>query len=233
MQDIKNKIEAVLFMTGRLMKIDEIAEYCGIKSVGVVKQAMKALHLDYQKKESGLEVYKEEDSYKLNIKKEYNHLSTKLVSGSELDPPSQATLALIAYKQPAIQSEIIKMRGNTAYDHIKALKEQDFVLSEKFGRTRMLKLTTKFFDYFDIVEQETLKKKFKNIADKQEEKLANDIKENAKEDILEKLSKDEKIEIVNKKEEKVEAIVELSDENKEEIKSTTDLENLDPEDFGS
>ena len=81
MQDIKNKIEAVLFMTGRLMKVDEIAEYCGIKSVGVVKEAMKALHLDYKNKEGGLEVYEEDNSYKLNIKKEYNHLSTKLVSG--------------------------------------------------------------------------------------------------------------------------------------------------------
>jgi len=232
MQEIKNKIEAVLFMTGRLMKIDEIAEHCGIKSVGVVKQAMKALHLDYQKKESGLEVYKEQDRYKLNIKKQYNHLSTKLVSNTELDGPSQATLALIAYKQPAVQSEIIKMRGNTAYDHIKALKEQEFLVSEKFGRTRILKLTQKFFDYFDIVEKEKLKEKFKGIADKQEEKLANEIKEEAKEEMIEKISKDEKIELENK-EKKVEAIVEVKTEEVEIEKSNTKLESLDPDDFGS
>ena len=233
MQDIKNKIEAVLFMTGRLMKVDEIAEYCGIKSVGVVKEAMKALHLDYKNKEGGLEVYEEDNSYKLNIKKEYNHLSTKLVSGSELDAPSQATLALIAYKQPAVQSEIIKMRGNTAYDHIKALKEQDFVTSERFGRTRMLKLTSKFYDYFDIEEQEALKKKFKEIAEKQEEKLENKIKEDAKEEILDKIAKDERFEIENKKEEKVEAVVELRDEKKEDVSKSSNLEELDPEDFGS
>ena len=57
------------------------------------------------------------------------------------------------------------MRGNTAYDHIKDLQQLEFVTSEKTGRTRTLKVTQKFYDYFDIVQDE-LKQKFepfKNI----------------------------------------------------------------------
>ena len=53
-----------------------------------------------------------------------------------------------------MQSEIIRIRGNGAYDHIKILKELDFVTSEPSGRTSILRLTTKFYDYFDVVENQ-------------------------------------------------------------------------------
>ena len=63
-------------------------------------------------------------------------------------------MAIIAYKQPVFQAEIIKIRGNTAYDHVKMLRENGFITTEKSGRTRLIKLAPKFYDYFDIVEQE-------------------------------------------------------------------------------
>ncbi|MFH1971850.1 MAG: SMC-Scp complex subunit ScpB [archaeon] len=165
MQDIKNKIEAVLFITGKLMDAEEIAEFAGIGSKGIVKDAIKELQEDYSKRESGLDVYEENGKYKLNLRKAYGHLSMKLASGCEMDPPTQATLAVLAYKQPAFQAEIIKMRGNKAYDHISALKELELITSEKSGRTRILKLTPKFFEYFDLLESE-MKEKFNEIGEK-------------------------------------------------------------------
>ena len=157
MQDIQKKVEAVLFITGKALTMEEIANFCNIGSLGSVKEAIESLIKDYQERCSSLEVVKEENRYRLNIRKEYNHLSTKLISNCELDAPTQATLALIAYKQPILQSDIIKMRGNTAYDHVHALKEMEFIISEKNGRTRSLRLAPKFFEYFDVVE-ENLKK---------------------------------------------------------------------------
>ena len=52
-----------------------------------------------------------------------------------------------------------------AYEHIAKLKEMDLITSEKSGRTRLLKLTPKFYDYFDVAE-EGLKEKFKNLEEK-------------------------------------------------------------------
>ncbi len=180
MQDIKNKLEAVLFITGKSMTVDEMAQFCNIGSVGAVKDAILALQKDFVNRPGSLEVTEEEGKYRLNIKREYTHLSTKLLSAADLDVPTQATLALIAYKQPVLQAEVIKMRGNTAYDHIHALKAMEFIISEKSGRTRSLKLGAKFFDYFDVVEdqfkqklQETFEKQEKLIPDtKSEEKVA-------------------------------------------------------------
>jgi segregation and condensation protein B len=191
MDEIKNKIESVLFMTGRFMSVEEIAEFVGIGSKGAVREAIQSLKLDYQNRRTGLAIFEEDKLFRLNIRKEYNHLSTKLVAGSDLDVPTQSTLAIIAYKQPARQSDIIKMRGSTAYDHIKSLKEQGFITSEKSGRTRILKITQKFYDYFDIVEQEALKKQFVQIAEREEKKademFQNEVKEDAKREMISQL----------------------------------------------
>ena len=170
MNELKKKIEAVLFVTGKFMTFEEIAEFAGISSMGLMKDAMEILMKEYNDRDCALYIVEEKDKFKLNIRRDYNYLTTKLASGAELDAPTQATLALIAYKQPVKQSEIIHMRGNTAYDHIKELKEQGFVTREKLGRTRLLKVTQKFYDYFDIVDN-VLQDKFMEAEDKILEKV--------------------------------------------------------------
>ncbi len=168
MQDDKNKVETILFTTGRFIGLDELSRMCGIGSVGYLKEAINALIQDYQKRESALEIIQQGEKYKLNIRKNYLYLTETLLTDSELDGATQETLAVIAYKNPALQSEIIKIRGNGAYEHIKILKELDFVNTEPLGRSKVLKLTTKFYDYFDVVENQ-LKSKMENIASKPNE----------------------------------------------------------------
>src|SRR3989338_7285515 len=159
MQEINNKVEAILFTTGRFISVEELSKLCGVGSVGHLKEALLSLKKDYETRNGALELIEQGNSWKLNIRKDYLYLTQNLLTDSELDRPTQETLAVIAYKTPALQSEIIKIRGNGAYDHIKILKDLDFVTSEQSGRTRILKLTTKFYGYFDIVENQ-LKNKF-------------------------------------------------------------------------
>ncbi len=178
--ELLNKVEAVLFATGRDMDAEEIAKIVGIGSIGAVKGALTELCNTYDVRNTALQVYQENGKYKLNIKKSYNYLTTKLITDCELDFPTQETLAIIAYKQPIFQADIIKARGNGAYDHIHSLKEKGLVTSEKSGRTRKLQLTQKFYDYFDIVEDQ-LKAKFQEIEQKvgvveeKQETLAQDV----------------------------------------------------------
>ncbi|MBU2634643.1 MAG: SMC-Scp complex subunit ScpB [Nanoarchaeota archaeon] len=167
MDDVQNKIEAVLFATGRYIAIEELGDLTGIGSVGILKEALEKLREDYQNRNCSLEIIEDNGKFKLNIKKDYLHLTTKLLNETEFDKPTQETLALIAYKQPVLQCEIIKMRGNTAYDHVKKLKELEFLTSEKQGRTRLLKTSSKFYDYFDVVGNE-LKEKFEKVNQNEE-----------------------------------------------------------------
>lgn len=148
----RNKVEAVLFTTGKFLTVGEIASMACIGSVGLVKELLEELKKEYEQKNTSLEIVSDGERWKLNIKKDYLHVTEKLLSDSEMDFPTQETLAIIAYKNPVIQSEVIKIRGNKSYDHIKSLKDSGFLTSEKSGRTRLLKLTPKFFDYFDVIE---------------------------------------------------------------------------------
>ena len=165
MQDDKNKAETVLFTTGRFLNLDEISKLSGIGSMGYLKELLEGLKKDYETRDGSLEIISQGEKWKINIRKEYLHLTENLLTDAELDRPTQETLALIAFKQPVFQSLIVKMRGNTCYEHIKNLEQLEFLTSEKAGRTRLLKVTQKFYDYFDIVNDE-LKQKFepfKNI----------------------------------------------------------------------
>jgi len=166
MQDDKNKAETVLFTTGRFLNLDEISKLSGIGSVGYLKELLEGLKKDYETRDGSLEIISQGEKWKINIRKEYLHLTENLLTDAELDRPTQETLAVIAYKNPAQQHEIIKIRGNKAYDHIGILKELDFVTSEPSGRSRLLKLTQKFYDYFDVVADQ-LKAKLKEAENKE------------------------------------------------------------------
>lgn len=153
-ENYKNRVEAILFTTGRFMDVNEISKLCGIGSVGIIREIIEEIKNDYVARSSSLAVYEEDNKWKLGIRREFNYLTTQLLTESELNNSTIKTLALVAYKQPILQSDIIKMRGNGAYDHIRVLKEMGLLISEKKGRTRALKLASKFFDYFDIADSE-------------------------------------------------------------------------------
>lgn len=163
-REYKNRVEAILFTTGRFMDLEEISRLCGIASMGLLKDIVQEIKQEYEGGQGSLTILEENGRYKLNIKKQYSYLTSKLLTDCELDRPTQETLAIIAYKNPAMQSEIINIRGTTAYDHIKFLKENDFITAERLGRTRLLKLAPKFFDYFDIAE-ESLKAQLGKIGE--------------------------------------------------------------------
>lgn len=174
-EDLRLKVEAILFITGRFMLPEEFLPYCHNISVQEIKTALEELKKYYDSKQAALEIFNENDKWKLGLKRSFNYLTSTLISDAELDHPTQETLAVIAYKQPMTQSEVIKIRGNKSYDHISKLKELDFIVSEKFGRTRLLKLTQKFFDYFDIPDT-NLKQEFQKIEGKVLESLEKEAK---------------------------------------------------------
>ncbi|MBS3107515.1 SMC-Scp complex subunit ScpB [Candidatus Woesearchaeota archaeon] len=165
MQDRKNQVEAILFTTGRFMTLEEIGQVCGMGSPGFVKEVISELKKDYSIRESSLELQEHEGKWKLALRRNYVYVTSKLLDDSELDRPTQESLAVIAYKNPILQCDLIKIRGNKAYDHIHYLIENGFVISEKYGRTRILKLTQKFFDYFDVAESELTKQFGKVVED--------------------------------------------------------------------
>tara|TARA_Y100000310_G_C20613770_1_gene779468 strand:+ start:151 stop:846 length:696 start_codon:yes stop_codon:yes gene_type:complete len=150
-------VEAVLYTTGKYMAPNEIAEGCGLDEKKVI-DSIEKLKEKYSGGDGALEIQEHNGRYKLNIKKRYGFIASKLAGEAELDGPTIKTLAVIAYKSPIIQSDIIGIRGNKAYEHISLLKDDGLITSERQGRSRLLKLSNKFFEYFDVAEKEVKEK---------------------------------------------------------------------------
>jgi len=150
MQEDKNKVETVLFTTGRFINLEELGRLSGIGSIGYLKNVLEELKKDYQNKTGSLQIIEQGNAYKLGIKKEYLYLTETLLTDAELDKPTQETLAVIAYKNPALQHEIIKIRGNKAYDHVKNFVSMGLIKKKKTGHTSELSLSEDFYDYFNL-----------------------------------------------------------------------------------
>jgi len=152
--DSKTKrVEAVLFAVGKEITSERIASLCSMP-VEEVEKTVQELIQEYQQRDQSLHIVKKDNGWKLTVRDEYVPLVSNLVSSTELEGSLMQTLAVIAWKYPILQADIIKLRGSGAYDHMKQLIDQGFIAKEKFQRTYKIKLTNKFFEYFDLPSAE-------------------------------------------------------------------------------
>lgn len=149
----KKKIEAVLFAVGKEITTERVASLCSLEDKEA-KSLISELVKDYDQQDNSLKIVQKENGWKLTVQDEFVPLVSSIVSSTELENSMMQTLAVIAWQYPVVQSEIIKIRGSGAYEHMKALEEQGFVAKERFGRTFKVKLTKKFFEYFDLPSEE-------------------------------------------------------------------------------
>jgi segregation and condensation protein B len=198
--ELTKQVEALLFSSGRKMEPEELAKLAGISSVAAVKEALNELKKDYDERQSPMMIFEEGETWKLSVREPYLPLVRKINPYTEFPKSIMETLAVIAWKQPILQSTVIKIRTNKAYDHIAELMEMGFVIKEKYGRTSMLKLTQKFYDYFDLQDQNRVKELFKRFKDeeKMEQKRMIDfemqVEGKKKEEVIEELKIEAKIE---------------------------------------
>ena len=147
-------LEAVLFVSGRFLKIQELIVLSDLNPA-VVQDLLEKLKEKYEKTDSVIEIVEKSDSWKMDVKQKYAFIVNKLATGSsEFSKAEQETLAIIAYKQPIKQSVIIKIRGNKAYDHIKKFVELKLLKKKKVGHTYDLTLSEEFYDYFSVKNPE-------------------------------------------------------------------------------
>lgn len=168
---LPRKIEAVLFAAGRKVALQELCDLCSVKEGGLVKEAIKELRSNLDSRGSSILLTEEADGWKFTVKEAYLPLVQSIVPHMELDHALLETLAVIAWKQPVFQSEVVRIRTTAAYEHVKMLEEMGFVSKEKHGSTFILKATGKFFDYFDLPNKEAVREMFKNIEANYEKAL--------------------------------------------------------------
>ena len=149
MEQLKARIEAVLFTTAQALSIKEIAEILE-EDVEKTEEAMLELIMDYSARPGALEI-DDENGYILQVKEEHMDIVEKLCP-VELKPAVLKTLAVIALKKTIRQTELKELRGSTAYEHIQELLDKGLIsrTKDKNGRSYNLKPTPKFYEYFKL-----------------------------------------------------------------------------------
>ena len=128
MANEKNKVEALMFAVAKRISIDEISKITGIRDVDKIKNSLGELKAEYEAKGSSMVLHDEGDSHwKLTVGDNYMPMVQKVITQTELDRPLMETLAVIAWKYPVLQADVIKIRHNKAYEHLKHLEELGFV----------------------------------------------------------------------------------------------------------
>ncbi len=142
------KIEAILFSCSEPISAKKLAKVLNI-SLKDVEKAADDLIKEYSERETAIEIIKLGDKYLMRVKPEFADV-VKYWTEKDLDRGTLRTLAIIALKQPIKLSELAKIRGNKCYEHVKKLRELDFIHVEKRGRGSILRTTENFARYFGL-----------------------------------------------------------------------------------
>jgi len=247
-EELKKKVESILFATGKKIEIAEIAKLCRLShNIPLVEKILKEIKQKYDKEDSSLMLVREDTSWKLTVREKYVSLVKNLVTKTELSKTIMETLAVIAYKSPVLQSELIKIRTNKAYDHLRELEKTGYITRKKKGRTKLIELTPKFFEYFDV-PPEKLKQRFKTVEElekavglkeselreakteeKEKKKESEKTKEEIKKETEEEISRLDKV--LMEKEEKVPEIDLIDEKGKKKKLKTYDSEIAEGTEF--
>lgn len=140
-------MEAALFMGGKGLSIEELGKISNVPLLKI-REYLPELVDAFNARDSALELVEDAGGYRMRVRSPFDEKVSHLAGVGELNPSEMKTLAFIAYKQPLLQSHLVQVRSNTAYEHLQKLVETGFVSREPRGRTYILRTTKKFAEYF-------------------------------------------------------------------------------------
>ncbi|HEX2022307.1 MAG TPA: SMC-Scp complex subunit ScpB [Candidatus Thermoplasmatota archaeon] len=141
-------VEAALFSAGKPLSTDEIAENAGLDKRKVLP-ALKALAERYAASQTALEIGRAGEKWSMQVRTRYAERTTRLAP-MEIPIKLLKTLALIAYHQPVLQSDLKEMVGDKVYDHVKELGDLGLVKKRVHERSFLILTSERFPEYFGI-----------------------------------------------------------------------------------
>ncbi len=158
-------VEAALYVAGRPLDLKTLARVVRTRSKEKIRKLTRALVEDYKSHDTALEVLELDDErFVLQLKAEYTPQVRRLAVRPLLSKGPLKTLSYIAYRQPVLQPQVIDVRGHHAYSHLRELEDMGLISREKAGRTKMLRTTEFFADYFGLSHDlRAMRRQLKNI----------------------------------------------------------------------
>jgi len=144
-------LEAILFSSGQPLEAKDLMSALGIRSDLVFRQVISELERTYVSPRHAIRiVVLPGERYVMQLKPEHTAIVRRYVRRPLFSNAVMRTLSFIAYHQPVYQSRVAAARGSGSYKHIKILTEAGFVEADRVGRTKLLKTSGMFADYFGV-----------------------------------------------------------------------------------
>lgn len=156
MDNLKHIIESLIFVSGNPLSVEQIKSVVTEADTKEIRNCLTELIREYEERNGGFHLRHVAGAYQFRSRPEYRDYVTRLVQANplRLSKASLETLAIIAYKQPVIRSDIEHIRGVDCGGILRTLMEHKLirVLGRKDipGRPLIYSTTKRFLELFDL-----------------------------------------------------------------------------------
>ncbi|MEA1900694.1 MAG: SMC-Scp complex subunit ScpB [Thermodesulfobacteriota bacterium] len=180
MEDIKNIIESLLFVAEDSLTIDSIKKVLDSTDSNAIRNVLNELSSEYEARKGGFFLREVAGGYQIRTRSEYSQWIRRLLRPNPLRLSNAAleTLAIVAYKQPVIRSDIEHLRGVDCGGILRMLLERKLIRvvgrKEIPGRPMIYTTTKKFLELFELKDLKDLPspKEIEELGNSSSETLA-------------------------------------------------------------
>ena len=162
MDNTKQIVESLLFVAEEPLTVERIRNIIGVVTPDEVHRALADLSDEYETRNGGFYLREVAGGYQLRTRPEYTQWIKRLLQPKQqrLSKAALETLAIIAYKQPVMRSDVEYLRGVDCGGIMRMLLERKFVriLGRKDipGRPMIYGTTRHFLEVFDLKDLKDL-----------------------------------------------------------------------------
>jgi segregation and condensation protein B len=162
MDNLKQIVESLLFVAEEPLTVERIRSIIAVVTPDEVRSALSDLSGEYETRDGGFYLREVAGGYQLRTRPEYTQWIKRLLQPKQqhLSKAALETLAIIAYKQPIMRSDVEYLRGVDCGGIMRMLLERKFIriLGRKDipGRPMIYGTTRHFLEVFDLKDLKDL-----------------------------------------------------------------------------
>jgi segregation and condensation protein B len=156
MENIKAVIEALIFASDTPLALEKICMILSGVEKSEIKEAFEKIVLEYNERQGGICLQEVAGGFQFRTRPELGPWVKKLKSTKphSLSPAAMETLAIVAYKQPIVKSEIESIRGVDVGAPLKGLLDKKLIRivgrKDVPGKPIIYGTTRKFLEVFNL-----------------------------------------------------------------------------------
>jgi len=154
--NLKNVIEAILFVSGKPVKLKNLVKKLNGFTVENIKEAICELVTDYNGSDRAIEITEVSGGWQMRTRVDYKEWIKNFVREKDagLTRSVLESLAIVAYRQPVTKKEVDVLRRVDSSRALKQLLERKFIeiagRREEIGKPIVFKTTDRFLEVYGL-----------------------------------------------------------------------------------